>query len=597
MSNGPQSQLKHSKNLRTIAVQKALGIGDGKIRPVPPAAKENTQSGPHQESDFQRMLKAAQKGDAEAQVSIGNAYKSGEDQDDEQAVYWWHKAAKQGHAGAQRVLGHLYYEGKCVNQDYEQAAQWYRKAAEQGEIPAQLNLAKCYDEHPDLFKEDSSLWLQKAGAGLVTLNEKEDEHHERKKINFTPEDFSYLDKQREQGNPVAKVILAQLHQAGHGVPQDTRRTYALLKEAAGQDDLLAQYCLGLAGMKGWGWGTRINPKRARKYFNQVLNVLEQREMFSYLKTAEKTRQDKSRDYPQDIKLWLGLVAQTKLRLLDLEESKKNLENLIATLAHEFRGSFAGIRYNITHDNDAKDTEESINTMRGMLNVFGVISTGADELQQQLMQDMNGDRSLSDTLVQTLSLAVVQLLTVSSQSTIAQHYLAYAGRTRQQVAVSRKQWQDECIDLREKLQTEWEKGFVALPPVLENIQAWMHEHMGPIEVSGFASAPVRFSRYGATESVLLIVMTEMLVNAVKYYSSDTREPIVLEWRHEQAAYRFSCDNPSCRDERLIGKGSYQGHKFLSMIAEKLGGQFTAQPYENHYSAIFTLPVRLLSREEI
>ncbi len=534
MSNGTQSQLKHSKNLRTTAVQKALGIGDGKIRPVPPAAKENTQSDPHQKSDFQRMLK--------------------------------------------------------------QAAQRYKKAAEQGEISAQFNLARCYDEHPDFFKEDSSPWLQKAGAGLVTLNEGQDEHRALKNMNVMPEeDFSYLDKQREQDNPVAKVILAQLYQAGHGVPQDLRKAYALLTEADRQDDLLAKYCLGLASMKGQG--TDIDTNSARKYFNQVLDVLEQEQIFSYLKITEKNRQDKSKDYPQDIKFWLGLVTQTKLRLLDLEESKKNLENLIATLAHEFRGSLAGIRYNITHDNDAKSTEKSINTMRGMLNVFGAISTDADELQQQFMQDMSGDSTLSDTLVQALSLAVIPLLTISSQSRITQHYMAYARRTRLlDQPVTRKQWCCDYIDLREKLQTEWEKGFVALPPVLENLQAWMHEHTAPIEVSGFTSVPVRFSRYGATESVLLIIMTEMLVNAVKYYCSDTREPIVLGWRREQANYLFSCHNPSNYNEWIISKGSYQGHKFLSMIAEKLGGQFTAQPHENHYSVTYTLPTRLLNKKE-
>ncbi|MCP4700232.1 MAG: sel1 repeat family protein, partial [Gammaproteobacteria bacterium] len=296
----------------------------------------------------------------------------------------------------------------------------------QGEISAQFNLARCYDEHPDFFKEDSSPWLQKAGAGLVTLNEEEDERHALKKINFTPEDFSYLDKQREQDNPVAKVILAQLHQGGHGVPQYRHKAYALLTEAAGQDDLLAQYCLGLAGMKGQG--TRISPKRARKYFNQVLNVLKQGEMSSYLKTAEKTRQDKSRDYPQDIKLWLGLMTQTKLRLLDLEKSEENLEDLISTLAHEFRGSLSILQYNATHENEAERTEKSVNVMRGMLNVFGVISTGADKLQQQFMQDMSGDCTLSGTLVQALLLAVIQLLPVHSQS-ITQHYMAYARRTR------------------------------------------------------------------------------------------------------------------------------------------------------------------------
>ena len=40
--------------------------------------------------------------------------------------------AEQGHAGAQGALGHMYYYGEGVPQDDRQAVFWYRKAAEQG---------------------------------------------------------------------------------------------------------------------------------------------------------------------------------------------------------------------------------------------------------------------------------------------------------------------------------------------------------------------------------------------------------------------------------------------------------------------------------
>lgn len=49
----------------------------------------------------------------------------------QQAASWYRKAAEQGDATAQRLLGFLYEEGQGVAQDYSQAMTWYRKAAEQ----------------------------------------------------------------------------------------------------------------------------------------------------------------------------------------------------------------------------------------------------------------------------------------------------------------------------------------------------------------------------------------------------------------------------------------------------------------------------------
>lgn len=84
--------------------------------------------------------------DADAQNKLGNRYYKGDGvkQDDKQAVYWWRKAAEQGHVKGQINLGGCYYYGIGVAQDYGQAALWYRKAAEQGDADAQYQLGYCY---------------------------------------------------------------------------------------------------------------------------------------------------------------------------------------------------------------------------------------------------------------------------------------------------------------------------------------------------------------------------------------------------------------------------------------------------------------------
>ena len=53
--------------------------------------------------------------------------------DYEEAMKWYLKAAEQGYANAENIIGELYYYGEGVAQDYEEAMKWYLKAAKQGD--------------------------------------------------------------------------------------------------------------------------------------------------------------------------------------------------------------------------------------------------------------------------------------------------------------------------------------------------------------------------------------------------------------------------------------------------------------------------------
>ena len=66
-------------------------------------------------------------------------------QDYKEAVRWFKKAAKQGHAAAQTNLARMYYKGQSVRQDYSEAVKWYRKSAEQGYTGAQYHLGEMYE--------------------------------------------------------------------------------------------------------------------------------------------------------------------------------------------------------------------------------------------------------------------------------------------------------------------------------------------------------------------------------------------------------------------------------------------------------------------
>ena len=92
------------------------------------------------------VQKAAEQGLAEAQNVLGVMYLHGRGvaQDDQQAVAWFRKAAEQGDVDAQGRLGGMYFHGRGVAQDDKQAVAWTRKAAEQGDAKAQGRLGTMY---------------------------------------------------------------------------------------------------------------------------------------------------------------------------------------------------------------------------------------------------------------------------------------------------------------------------------------------------------------------------------------------------------------------------------------------------------------------
>ena len=83
------------------------------------------------------------------------------------------KAAEQGLAEAQLVLGLAYTEGEGVPQNDKEAVKWVRKAAEQGLAEAQLVLGRFYAEGENVPKHDQKayMWflLAKANEGLGFL--------------------------------------------------------------------------------------------------------------------------------------------------------------------------------------------------------------------------------------------------------------------------------------------------------------------------------------------------------------------------------------------------------------------------------------------
>ena len=76
------------------------------------------------------------------------------------ARFWSEKAAEQGNATSQGILGALYEEGFEVEQSDELSFLWYKKAAENGNETAQNNLGRMYFNQQEYNK--ALYWFQQS---------------------------------------------------------------------------------------------------------------------------------------------------------------------------------------------------------------------------------------------------------------------------------------------------------------------------------------------------------------------------------------------------------------------------------------------------
>ena len=109
--------------------------------------------------DFETALKIfkplADKGNAAAQVNVGNLYMKGlgVEQNYHLAQHWYLKAANQGERMAQTKLGILYFYGLGIPKNPAEAAAWFQKAAEAGETSAQSILGSLYASGEGVVKD------------------------------------------------------------------------------------------------------------------------------------------------------------------------------------------------------------------------------------------------------------------------------------------------------------------------------------------------------------------------------------------------------------------------------------------------------------
>ena len=185
---------------------------------------------------FEELKTKAEKGDANAQLLIGDCYSVGRGVplDQAEAVKWYRKAADQGNANAQCILGEIYSFGFYgVPIDKNEVVKWIRKAAEQGDALAQYSLAIFYEQ----------------GQGVET--------------NYT-EATKWHRKAAAQNFKEAQLHLGAAYEYGTGVPKNLQEAVKWYQKAAEQGYDVAQYYLG--NMYFFGQGVETNYDNAIKWF-------------------------------------------------------------------------------------------------------------------------------------------------------------------------------------------------------------------------------------------------------------------------------------------------------------------------------------------
>jgi len=176
---------------------------------------------------------------AEAQFNLGFAYAIGHGtaMDETQALAWFHRAAAQGHDGAQNNLGMMYANGNGVTIDKIQGVAWYRKAAEQGLADAQRNLGLMYAHGEGVTKDkvQAIVWYRRAA---------------------------------EQGFAEAQYDLGFALEEGLGIQQDATQAVVWYRKAAEQGLAKAQHNLGV--MYAEGRGVATDDAEAAKWYRKAV---------------------------------------------------------------------------------------------------------------------------------------------------------------------------------------------------------------------------------------------------------------------------------------------------------------------------------------
>ncbi len=207
----------------------------------------------------QNNMEKALNGDLQAMFELGNCYAKGRGvpQDLARSASWYHKAASQGHSGAQAAFALCYLNGTGVSKDYAQAIFWLKSASDQFNEIALMNLGLCYFNGVGVDKNEVEAYAYYCLAGIsgevsrakIASMEKtlSKDDLSSGKLRFEQLRREIQDradvqavaryrKEAERGDSLSQYYLAGCYALGKGVPKDLIEAYAYYNLAGPAND-------------------------------------------------------------------------------------------------------------------------------------------------------------------------------------------------------------------------------------------------------------------------------------------------------------------------------------------------------------------------
>ena len=216
---------------------------------------------------FANLRASAEDNNSKAQIALGR--KSVTKGHDEDAIYWFNRAAALEDPEAQFILGLLCYEGKGVKKDKNMAARWYYLAANQGYSAAQGMLGYQFasgdgvdEDLPEAAKwyrmaAKQGHYIAQANLGSMLLNGSAIEEGRGEAV-------KWITAAAERGHTTAQYELGNLYRFGAHVPKNLTKALYWYRKSAEQGDADAQYYTGRAYLNGEG--VTLDLREANKWF-------------------------------------------------------------------------------------------------------------------------------------------------------------------------------------------------------------------------------------------------------------------------------------------------------------------------------------------
>ena len=241
------------------------------------------------------MTRAAEAGDTEAMTTLAEGYRKlcccgvvctcGPDcpakaalwpveQDIDQAVYWYKRAAEKENTYAACILGEIYSDGFETKVNYAEAAKWYALAAENGSSTGENNLANLYlvgQGVPKDYAKASELYIRAAegsAGSTARYNLAELKLYATPPFRNHKEAVPVIIETAKGGDTYAQVTLGEMYETGRGVKRDYKEAAKWYKSAA--DYGRAEAMVALGEMYRTGRGVPVDYVEAKGYFERAV---------------------------------------------------------------------------------------------------------------------------------------------------------------------------------------------------------------------------------------------------------------------------------------------------------------------------------------